>query len=147
MTSEAGAEMRSDPGPPGPPSGEERRSTPRGAPKVKTLEFRMARSGQVVDESPAGLALLIESAFDLRIGQQIEINYVGFPLRAEIRNLELTDEGKYRLGVRWVDPFVIKWLNSDLLSNLAAENSWLKGEPTGMRGEPLAAADWDAFDI
>jgi len=84
-------------------------------PNVGTVEVRIIHRGAVVDESSGGIGLVVASQQGLQVGQPVEVGYGGFPIRAEVRYIEATADGRFRLGLRWVDPFIIQWADPNLV--------------------------------
>jgi hypothetical protein len=101
---------------------EERRELPRLTPNQCKVEIRTVQSGTVIDESSGGIGLLVDQVRGLEVGQQVEINYADFPIRAEIRCIEFALGGRFRVGLKWLDPFLIKWLDPDQLSRIVDED-------------------------
>jgi hypothetical protein len=90
-------------------------------PNVSSVEVRIIHRGSVVDESSGGIGLIVTSDQGLQVGQPVEVGYGGFPIRAEVRYIEATAGGCFRVGLRWVDPFIIQWADPNLLERLEDE--------------------------
>jgi hypothetical protein len=99
-------------------SDDERRVVARFAPNVRNVVLRIVHNGDVVDESSSGIGLVVTSQQGLEVGLPVDVEYAGFPIRAEVRYIESTDEGRYRVGLRWVDPFIVHWADPNLLDRL-----------------------------
>ncbi|HEV3023921.1 MAG TPA: PilZ domain-containing protein [Pirellulales bacterium] len=98
---------------------DERRVVSRLPPNVHTVEVRIIHRGEVIDESSTGIGLIVTSQQGLQAGDLVEVGYAGFPARAEVRHVESTNDGRFRVGLRWVDPFIIRWADPNLLERLA----------------------------
>ena len=101
---------------------EDRREVPRLSPNQCKVEIRTLQVGTVIDESSGGIGLLVDNIRGLEVGQQVEINYADFPIRAEIRCLEYAIGGRFRVGLKWLDPFLIKWLDPEQLAQVVDDD-------------------------
>jgi hypothetical protein len=65
------------------------------------VEIRTTRQATILDESPAGLGLLLSNATDLQIGELIEIlDRDGVAVTGRIANVQQTPSGEWRVGVQ-----------------------------------------------
>ena len=64
-------------------------------------EIAITMPAKILDESPAGIGLLLARAGDLKINQQIEIRAPKNmpPVVGRVANLQLTESGFWRLGI------------------------------------------------
>jgi hypothetical protein len=98
---------------------DERRTVSRLPPNVRSVELRTVQKAEVVDESSTGIGLVVTSQQSLQVGQTVEVVYADFPIRSEVRYIEVTDDGRFRVGLCWVDPFIIRWADPNIVEQLA----------------------------
>lgn len=83
----------------------ERRDSERTAPcQVGThiwLQGNRRVEAEVIDESPSGIGVVIPN-MSFTFGPIIELDYDGQRRTARVAYLEKADDGKYRLGLEWV---------------------------------------------
>lgn len=56
---------------------------------------------KVCDESFGGIGLYMTSVEGLRILAEVEVNYNGAPMKAEVRRIEPAPGGIYKVGLLW----------------------------------------------
>ncbi len=58
---------------------------------------------QVLDESVGGVGLVVDDAAIFEIGQEVELIYAALPMIATVRSCVEWADGKYRVGLQWID--------------------------------------------
>ena len=83
------------------PKLEDRRQWPRQLDVNRAVELQITRAATIVDESPAGLGLLLPEMGDLKIDEQVEINEVDGIVRltGRVANIQQMSSGQWRIGV------------------------------------------------
>lgn len=57
---------------------------------------------EMLDESFGGIGLLLDDAQPLAVGQELDVLYNGTPIRAVVRYVGLSENGRHRVGLEWL---------------------------------------------
>ncbi len=100
----------------------DRRGCRRGTGKIPRLRLRVGNTfcqdAEVLDESLAGISLLVTDATVVQVGQEIRLVHGERSVPAIVKHVLQREDGKYRLGLEWgpceVKPASLLFLLSDV---------------------------------
>ena len=89
------------------PVGADRRQWPRQQNKVSRFTLwtneTLRQDGVVLDESLTGIALLVKDGSALEAGQLVRLTCGDREAIADVKHVQAREDGKYCLGLEWVD--------------------------------------------
>ena len=72
------------------------------APPVRISGIQGEALGTLTNESFSGIAALIEESATIAVGNDVEVEYFGQPMKATVRRIVPQDEGLWLIGLEWL---------------------------------------------
>ncbi|MFT7643306.1 MAG: hypothetical protein ACI9G1_005071 [Pirellulaceae bacterium] len=65
------------------------------------IQLGVTISGELANKSLGGIAVVIENASNLELGQGVTVTYYGAPVKAIVRRLHPIENGRTEVGLEW----------------------------------------------
>lgn len=71
------------------------------APPVRLCGIQGEAVGTLANESFSGIAALIEQSPSIAVGNEVDVEYFGQPMKATVRRIVPQEEGWWLVGLEW----------------------------------------------